>query len=59
MSNFELFGEKTGEFVVLSWKYTVEAMLQGESTGFRGISYFYYVHIDRGSFGASLFLSFA
>ena len=37
----------------------MEAMLQGESTRFRGSSYFYYVHIDRGSFGASLFLSFA
>ena len=36
----------------------MEAMLQGESTSFRGSSYFYYVHLDRGSFGASLLAIF-
>ena len=34
-------------------------MLQGEVMRFRGSLYFNFVHIDRGSFGASLILSFA
>ena len=59
MSNFELFCEKTGEFVVLSWETLVEAMIQGESTRFRGGRIFYCVHFDRGSFGASCIISFA
>ena len=33
----------------------MEAMLQGESTRFKGSSYFYYVHIDRGALVHCLF----